>query len=204
MLFANRFRTPLSISFAFVATHNHFVLDRGGKVFNRSAPIIKLPREVTSEDEGNQSANVFKQSAPIIKLPTDASEDDHLALLGLLNSSLACFWMKQVFYPKSTAVKDIDAEGGKPESNRFEFAVTGMLSFPIPSEGCLRQSRVVHIAREIDALASKSGSLKPQAILKDWCLDAGLTHHNSESGLAGKPCLLVKSKLLAHIFATFR
>ena len=33
---------------------------------------------------------------------------------------------------------------------------------------------------------------------------AGLTHHNSESGLAGKPCLLVKSKLLDHIFATFR
>jgi hypothetical protein len=33
---------------------------------------------------------------------------------------------------------------------------------------------------------------------------AGLTHHNSESGLAGKPCLLVKSKLLDHILATFR
>ncbi len=32
----------------------------------------------------------------------------------------------------------------------------------------------------------------------------GFTHHNSESGLAGKPCLLVKSKLLDHIFATFR
>ena len=32
----------------------------------------------------------------------------------------------------------------------------------------------------------------------------GLTHHNSESGLAGKPCLLVKSKLLDHILATFR
>jgi len=32
----------------------------------------------------------------------------------------------------------------------------------------------------------------------------GLTHHNSESGLAGKPCLLVKSKLLDHIVATFR
>ena len=35
-------------------------------------------------------------------------------------------------------------------------------------------------------------------------LGTGLTHHNSESGLAGKPCLLVKSKLLDHIFATFR
>ena len=70
MFFRERFRTPLSIAFAFVATHNHFVLDRGGKVFNRSAPIIKLP--------------------------ADATVNDHLALLGLLNSSTACFWMKQV------------------------------------------------------------------------------------------------------------
>ena len=63
-------RTPLSIAFAFVATHNHFVLDRGGKVFNRSAPVIKLP---AGDERGT-----------------------HLALLGVLNSSTACFWMKQV------------------------------------------------------------------------------------------------------------
>ena len=32
---ATAFETPLSIAFAFVATHNHFVLDRGGKVFKQ-------------------------------------------------------------------------------------------------------------------------------------------------------------------------
>jgi hypothetical protein len=32
----------------------------------------------------------------------------------------------------------------------------------------------------------------------------GLTHHNSESGLAGKPCLLVKPKLLDHMFTIVR
>jgi hypothetical protein len=31
----------LSIAFAFVATHNHFVLDRGGKVFKQSAPGVR-------------------------------------------------------------------------------------------------------------------------------------------------------------------
>ena len=66
-----------SIAFAFVATHNHFVLDRGGKV--------------------------FKQSAPVIKLPESATEDDHLALLGVLNSSTACFWLKQVSQSKGTS-----------------------------------------------------------------------------------------------------
>ncbi len=45
-------------------------------------------------------------------------------------------------------------------------------------------------------------------LLRERCVrhfdTPGFTHHNSESGLAGKPCLLVKSKLLDHIFATFR
>ena len=46
----------------------------------------------------------FSTSAPIIKLPADATEDDHLALLGLLNSSTACFWMKQTFHNKGSTV----------------------------------------------------------------------------------------------------
>jgi hypothetical protein len=46
-----------------VATHNHFVLDRGAKV--------------------------FKQTAPVIKLPKEATDDDHLALVGLLNPATA-------------------------------------------------------------------------------------------------------------------
>jgi hypothetical protein len=57
-LTANKLRTPLSIAFASVATHNHFVLDRGGKV--------------------------FKQTAPVIKLAAGASVDDHLALGGVV------------------------------------------------------------------------------------------------------------------------
>ena len=44
---ADRYRTPLSIAFGEVATHNHFVLDRGGTVLNRTAPAIKLPADST-------------------------------------------------------------------------------------------------------------------------------------------------------------
>ncbi|MCB9603014.1 MAG: hypothetical protein H6720_22075 [Sandaracinus sp.] len=89
-----------SITFAFVATHNHFVLDRGGKV--------------------------FKQSAPIIKLPETATEEDHLALLAYLNSSTACFWMKQVFQPKDQPRATISVTPILPENNRYEFAGTQM------------------------------------------------------------------------------
>ncbi|WP_338106130.1 BREX-2 system adenine-specific DNA-methyltransferase PglX [Streptomyces coelicoflavus] len=70
----------LATAFAFVPTPNHFVLDRSGKVFNRSAPVIKLPEGV--------------------------SEERHLELLGLLNCSVACCWLKQVSRAKAAAGSD--------------------------------------------------------------------------------------------------
>lgn len=129
MFFPARFRAPLSIAFAFVATHNHFVLDRGGKV--------------------------FKQSAPAIKLPASANEDDHYALLGLLNSSAACFWMKQVFHPKSHASQRHHPD---PARAAYEFAATGLHDFPIPSLAIVH-GRLVSAARGIDALAQERARL---------------------------------------------
>jgi hypothetical protein len=121
-LTSSKLRTPLSITFAFVATHNHFVLDRGGKVFNRSAPVIKLPEFATA--------------------------DDHLALLGVLNSSTACFWLKQVSQSKAGSgigrgVQDEEWE------NRYEFTGTKLEEFPLPAD--LRLER----GRELDALAQQ-------------------------------------------------
>lgn len=122
MFFTARFRRPLSIAFAFVATHNHFVLDRGGKVFNRSAPVIKLP--------------------------AGTSEEDHLALLAVLNSSAACFWLKQVSHDKG-----IRGEGGgftPSEWERFyEFTGTKLQEFPLPQA-------LPHVAgRRLDELAQR-------------------------------------------------
>ncbi|MEU5103189.1 BREX-2 system adenine-specific DNA-methyltransferase PglX [Streptomyces sp. NPDC021354] len=100
-----RYRTPLSITFAFVATHNHFVLDRGGKV--------------------------FKQSAPVIKLREGASEEEHLSLSALLNSSTACFWLKQVSQGKggSGLGRGIQSEAWE---ERYEFTGTNLEEFPLP------------------------------------------------------------------------
>lgn len=127
-----KLKTPLSITFAFVATHNHFVLDRGGKVFNRSAPVIKLP--------------------------ADASEDDHLSLLGLLNSSTACFWMKQVFHNKGSTV---DTKGARQTTvefeNFYEFTGTGLKRFPLPTERPLQRTR------QLDELAQQRAAMLPAA-----------------------------------------
>ncbi len=134
-LYSDKLLTPLSITFAFVATHNHFVLDRGSKVFNRHAQIIKLP--------------------------TDATLDDHLALLGLLNSSTACFWMKQILN-----CKGLGGQGGgiKPEhwSRQYEFAGTQMERFPIPES----YRSLIPMAKEIDGLASAASALLPDSVLR--------------------------------------
>jgi hypothetical protein len=130
-LYRSKLTSPLSIAFAFVATHNHFVLDRGGKV--------------------------FKQSAPVIKLPEGAVEDEHLALLGLLNSSTACFWLKEQSQDKpSNGVK----RGYESESwtVRYEFTGTTLQDFPLP--GVLPMER----GRELDRLGREAEMHDPVAV----------------------------------------
>ena len=126
-----RYVIPLGIAFAFVATHNHFVLDRGGKV--------------------------FKQSAPVIKLPESANEDDHLALLGVLNSSTACFWLKQVSHNKGS--QGINEGFKSQEWERFyEFTGTKLERFPLPVDLPLEAGR------ELDELARSLAAVEPSAV----------------------------------------
>jgi len=142
-----RYAAPFRITFAFVTTHNHFVLDRGG--------------------------TVFKQSAPIIKLPPDATEEDHLALLGYLNSSTACFWMKQVFFDKGNR-----GEGGGTTAEAwerfYEFDGTKAKQFPLPHGW--RRGVHLELSRRLDELgrAWADHQLNPD-------------HVSTFLGLSGKP-----------------
>jgi type I restriction-modification system DNA methylase subunit len=132
-----RLKTPLSIAYAEVATHNHFVLDRGGRL--------------------------FKQTAPVIKLPPHATEDDHFGLLGLLNSSTACFWLKQVAYPKATVTGDISTVKGKPEANRYAFAAGCVGALPVPHPEPL--GRIGTITKRIDEIAREYDVVEPRSFL---------------------------------------
>jgi hypothetical protein len=123
MFFAKRFRKPLSITFSGLATHNHFVLDRGAKVFNRWAPVIKLP-------EG-------------------ATEDEHLGLLGVLNSSVACFWLKQNSHNKGRPGAE-QAGADEPWEHRFEFTGTTLDNYPLPALLPIARGRNLdQLAREL-------------------------------------------------------
>ena len=145
MFFRGRFRTPLSITFAFVATHNHFVLDRGGMAFNRSAPVIKLP--------------------------ADTTEDDHLGLLGLLDSSTACFWMKQVFHNKGSTV---DQQGARqrtvPFEDFWEHDGTKLKRFPIPDK------RPLDLGSKLDSLARERNQILPASVVGSGRVSAVALH----------------------------
>jgi hypothetical protein len=129
--YRERHRAPLSITFAEVATHNHFVLDRGGKV--------------------------FKQTAPVIKLPVGATEDEHLALLGVLNSSTACFWLKQVCQGKGNGGVNEGFRGDDWEEF-FQFNGTNVRDYPLPS--VLPAER----GRRLDTLAIELAAHSPAAV----------------------------------------
>jgi hypothetical protein len=103
----DRYRRPTSICFAHVATHNCFVLDVGGRVFNQHAPVIKLRKGTAIER--------------------------YTSFTGVLNSSASCFWMKQVLHNKGSTV---DQHGARQRTAAFEdfyeFDGTKIASFPVP------------------------------------------------------------------------
>ncbi|MFK3981380.1 BREX-2 system adenine-specific DNA-methyltransferase PglX [Micromonospora sp. NPDC050397] len=120
MFFRNRFSGNLAIAWSGLATHNHFVLGRGGRLYNRWAPLIKLPESAT--------------------------ENDYLALLGVLNSSTACFWLKQNSQNKGNGGigGGIGDESWEP---RYEFTGTTLKDFPLPTSFPTERATVLdHIA----------------------------------------------------------
>ena len=72
-LVRHKYDVPLFVAFPEIVTHNHFVFDRGGKVFKQTAPVIKLE----SED-------------PV----------HHLLLTAILNTNTVCFCLKQICFNK--------------------------------------------------------------------------------------------------------
>ncbi|MFJ7057914.1 BREX-2 system adenine-specific DNA-methyltransferase PglX [Streptomyces microflavus] len=127
-----RVKAQKLIVYAKVTTHNHFYLQNG-----------RLP---------------VKDSAQVIKLREDATAEEHLALLGLLNSSTAGFWLKMVSHDKGSQ----SGTGGfmHDEWERFyEFTGTKLQEFPIPAE------YPTALATELDTLAQQLSASTPAALL---------------------------------------
>lgn len=146
----HKLQKPLSIVFGEVATHNHFVLDRGGKVFNRTAPVIKLPG--------------------------DATEEDHLVLLGLLNSSCACFWMTQTCHNKGGGASVSKLAPEKWE-NFYGFNGTAIEKLPLP------KGRPLFRTKALDQLAQALWSHSPHIVLAERQMEYNVSERRGFTSL---------------------
>lgn len=130
-----RFATSFRIGTANIATHFHSAMDR-----------VKRAYDVT---------------APLIRLSDDKTVDEHLMLLGLLNSSSGCFWMKQVCFPKGG--DHVGQEGARVRRSlwdeRYAFNGTNIEKLPIPSDKPLETTQC------IDHFSQQLASLNPYTIL---------------------------------------
>jgi ABC-type amino acid transport substrate-binding protein len=133
----DRYRTPLSLCFAVVATQNNFALAQGTGVFNRHAPVIKLAERATA--------------------------DEYLAMLGVLNSSTACFWLKQNSHNKGEGggarVDAGYAARGEPFRETYEFTGTTLQNYPLPRALPLDRAQL------LDSLAHDLSERAPHAVI---------------------------------------
>ncbi len=125
---------PWSLVFPWVATHAHFAVLRGG-----AAPL---------------------QSAPVVRLPAGAADDDFFALAAALNSSLACFWLKQYSQSKGAPRAD-QLRAAEPWEHFYEFTSTRLNELPISAR--LPADR----GRELDSLAQQLAAVEPTAVAAD-------------------------------------
>ena len=121
--------SSMTVAYAEVATHNHFYLPRNRVVFKQTAPIIR-----------------FKQQIPA---------DEISALLGALNSSTACFWLRN-----KTQRRGGDAD--QPWLRTYQFNATTVRDYPLPRQlsGLAIVLRLLKTATEVALIESNESDFK--------------------------------------------
>ncbi|MGL4419375.1 MAG: BREX-2 system adenine-specific DNA-methyltransferase PglX [Gemmataceae bacterium] len=152
----DKYRVRYSIAFAEVASHNHFILERGNAVFT--------------------------QTAPIVKLPSTATEDDHLGLLGLLNSSTVGFWLMQVCQCKGDGERGMESERW---FRSFQFNSTKVGMVPVP------ENRPLENARQLDSLARSYTRLLPEVAIQSATPTSELNLHSFNNAT------IIRAKMIA-------
>jgi len=125
-----------------------------------SSTLLLCYAEMGTQPRFYRDANtrIFKQSAPVIKISGDPTSSDYAGLLGLLNSSLTCFWLRQVCRNKG-----IRGEGGGLTSELWEqffaFNGTNLGALPLPS------IRPLDLTNAIQTAADERSALFPSALV---------------------------------------
>lgn len=137
MFFPERYKAWPALTFANVATHNHVALAEESTCFTAHSPLIFVP---------------------------GGSQEDHLSILGLLNSSTFCFWLKQNSHNKGEGggarVDAGYAARGEAFRESYEFTGTTLKEFPMPG------AFPVYYGRELNDLANRQFSNAPSSHVK--------------------------------------
>jgi hypothetical protein len=146
---------PRSLSFPEIATHGHFAFQPEFILFSREAPVVKLDR--------------------------DASDLCHHLLAGLLNSTAALFWLKQICFNKGA--------GEDEERDRFVYAGGKVERLPVPNAvaDALR-GKHNDIADRLTALSQacwESGRQMPALAMKKLFDKPGEAYYDWNSSLSG-------------------
>ncbi|UZE96939.1 BREX-2 system adenine-specific DNA-methyltransferase PglX [Alkalimarinus alittae] len=171
MFFSRRYRASYLIVFPEVASHNHFTLAKGGdKVFRQTAPIIRL------------------EDSELVKC---------LRLLAYLNSSIACFYMKQVSHQKQLTGGDgvrIEFVSKVP----YQFAGTALKKLPVANAlfSGKFEKLVVKYAEEMESCARYISVNFAAKSLEQALLNDGDIEENLNRFLTKKKALLSKMILL--------
>jgi len=125
--------------FAFVATHNHYVLLEGLTVLNRHAPFLKLRK--------------------------DAKGSDHQALVGYLNSSTVGFWCRLVMFPKGGDQVGDGARLSAAQWNRhLEYASNLLQQLPVPKLDELRD-KILDLVVASEETVQQTAELAPEKLV---------------------------------------
>ncbi|MFJ6676413.1 BREX-2 system adenine-specific DNA-methyltransferase PglX [Actinosynnema sp. NPDC091369] len=128
-IYRRKLAAPTAIAYRFIATHNRAFLHHQEMVPNHA--IVTLT------------------------LPFDYPEVKYFEILAALNSSTACFWLKQVSHNKGSTV---DSKGARQTTvaweNFYEFSSTKLEKMPIPTTlpgG--RAQKLTELAQELSTLS---------------------------------------------------
>lgn len=173
MLFSKRLRPGSVLIFSDLATHNHFAVDSAGLPANSHAPIIRLKPDGIDVEK----------------------------IVGVLSSSLAAFWMKQVMTGKHKG------DGGEAhaslEGQRFEFDGAKLKKFPLPA----RQPGQLPAALVQTSTAQQDQS--PTATLVSWSgpesgdLRTSLSHAREEWHQIRRQMIAWQEELDWQIYAAY-
>ena len=136
-----RYKIKHALVFAEIASHNHFIFDDGKKLFNQTAPVIKLSKN------------------------SDISE--YFKLLSYLNSSTCCFYMKQVSHQKQLTGGDgirIEFVSKVP----YQFAGIGLKKLPVLKElsDGLFAKKMLYLGTKMHEISQIHAKLSPAEVVR--------------------------------------